>query len=94
MRSIGGYHYYFIASTGKLEHREEVSGDPKSLFRDWLFSPTELSQQVLARNQDWRITVSECTPMSNVAPPNPFQRTLEGLGLKRRLKKLLWPKNR
>jgi FkbM family methyltransferase len=91
MRSIGGYYYYFIASSGMLERREVVSGDPSSLFRDWLFSPVELSDQVLQRNKDWRITVSECIPMNNIAPRNPYVRAFEGLGLKRRLKKLLWP---
>jgi FkbM family methyltransferase len=91
MRGIGGYHYYFIGSSGRLEYREHISGDPNSLFRDWLFSPTRLSDQILTRNQDWRITVSECTPVHNIAPPNPFARTFEGLGLKRRLKKMLWP---
>ncbi len=91
MRTIGGYYYYFIASSGMLEHREQISGDPNSLFRDWLFSPTELSDQILQRNQDWRIAVSECIPMNNIAPPNPYVRALEGLGLKRRLKKILWP---
>jgi FkbM family methyltransferase len=94
MRAIGDYHYYFIASSGRLEHREQISGDPNSLFRDWLFSPTKLSPQFLTRNQDWRTTVAECTPINNIAPPNPFLRTFEGLGLKRRLKKLIWPKRK
>jgi FkbM family methyltransferase len=71
MNDVGDYIYYFINSSGVLERKEFISGDPNLELRDWLLSPKELPDNWQQQNTDWRKSVSTCTARSNIAPVKP-----------------------
>jgi FkbM family methyltransferase len=66
MDGLAGYTYYFINSSGILEKKSVISGDPAAHYRDWLFAPEPISDSLLTANLDWRMSVAQCTRNMNV----------------------------
>lgn len=60
MKKIGGYHFYFINKFGELKKSEIITGDSQSLLRDWLLTPTELTEDEIEMNYKWREKISNC----------------------------------
>jgi FkbM family methyltransferase len=55
-----GYHYYQLTGESSLVEQDEITGDPRNTFPNYLLAPVEPDRETLEAARAWRTAVSAC----------------------------------